>query len=135
MEAKSACPECNHMNATLANFCSNCGCSLEFSAVKKTRSDLFIIITLSVLAGTTAFWFLLDFIAEYAGYRIYDNLYYLNKLVDLLFIAVPFLLIPAISNKSMRIAGLVMAILFSGIRIYWFIDRIISDYSFEFYDF
>ena len=93
MEASSKCTNCNQSNSTNANYCSNCGTSFNFNTQKKGKGDKLIFATVLILSGVTLYWLLLDRISDFTSHEIYDSLYYLNRLLDLTWVGMIFLLV------------------------------------------
>jgi hypothetical protein len=135
MEASSKCTNCNQSNSTNANYCSNCGTSFNFNTQKKGKGDKLIFATVLILSGVTLYWLLLDRISDFTSHEIYDSLYYLNRLLDLTWVGMIFLLVFSIQSIPLRTASLILAIVYACIRLYWLIDDIIGDFSYDAVDY
>lgn len=131
LDSSIECPNCHSPNAHGSNYCSSCGHHLGAGQTVSDKKDQLLIISLFILIGATFFWLALDLLAKVAGYEIYDQVYFLNKLVNLSTIAAVFMLAFAVRSRSMRPIMLVFAIVYALIRLYWFVTQIIADYTYE----
>ena len=85
------------------------------------------------MCSTLLYWLMLDLYSKavgYDGYKIYDQLFYLNRFVDLVMVAPIFLVYAALDKGGLKVASLIFAIVVALIRLYWNVywiyDRITS---------
>ena len=86
------------------------------------------------MCGTLLYWLMLDLYSKTVGYdryKIYDQLFYLNRLIDLVMVAPIFLIYAAVDKGALKVSALIFAIVVALIRLYWNVywiyDRITSE--------
>ncbi|MDX2361621.1 MAG: zinc ribbon domain-containing protein [Crocinitomicaceae bacterium] len=123
------CTKCSNPNDVEANFCSECGVELGFSAPTSDRRNKFIFIVITILFASALYWYILNILSEMTEYAIYDTAFYASRLIELMTMSTAVFLVLAMKKSSLKVVGLVFAIIYLIIRLYWFIDYLIEHFS------
>lgn len=127
MEPKVQCKACGYSSSIDQNYCGNCGTAFGKPA-KNSGSSRLIFIVLLIQVSSTAYWILMEVLAKFFSWEIYDRLFLLNKLVGMAAIAIPILLFVAVRHSKYKTAALVFIILLILYNLYWLVADLLQRY-------